>query len=102
MKIIMYGTEICPDCVAAKAQLEKNPAVELDYRSITKDTATMKEFLAHRDHDKLFKPVIEGGRIGIPFFILENQIQTFDIADFLDEIQLQKEKTACSIDGTGC
>lgn len=66
MKIIMYGTEICPDCVAAKAQLGELTAVELDYRNITGNTATLKEFLRHRDHDEMFQPVKEEGRIGIP------------------------------------
>ncbi|GLB32014.1 hypothetical protein LAD12857_39370 [Lacrimispora amygdalina] len=102
MKIIMYGTEICPDCVAAKAQLGELTAVELDYRNITKNTATLKEFLRHRDHDEMFKPVKEEGRIGIPFFILEDGTQTFDIADFIDDVKAQPVQNACSIDGKGC
>ncbi|RFZ80972.1 glutaredoxin [Lacrimispora amygdalina] len=102
MKIIMYGTEICPDCVAAKAQLGELTAVELDYRNITKNTATLKEFLSHRDHDEMFKPVKEEGRIGIPFFILEDGTQTFDIADFIDDVKAQPVQNACSIDGKGC
>ncbi len=102
MKIIMYGTEICPDCVAAKAQLEVVTAVELDYRNITKNTATLKEFLHHRDHDEMFKPVMEEGRIGIPLFILEDGTQTFDIADFMDDVESQPVPNACSIDGKGC
>ncbi|MDW2796751.1 glutaredoxin [Clostridium boliviensis] len=102
MKIIMYGTEICSDCVAAKAQLGNHAAIELDYRNITENTATMKEFLIHRDHDEMFKPIIEAGKIGIPLFILEDGTQTFDLADFMDEIKAQPVKNACSIDGKGC
>ena len=102
MKIIMYGTEICPDCVAAKAQLEEVTAAQLDYRNITRNTATLKEFLRHRDHDEMFKPVMEEGRIGIPLFILEDGTQTFDIADFMDDVESQPVPNACSIDGKGC
>lgn len=102
MKIIMYGTEICPDCVAAKAQLGELTAVELDYRNITGNTATLKEFLRHRDHDEMFQPVKEEGRIGIPLFILEDGTQTFDIADFMDDVKSQSVPNACSIDGKGC
>ena len=102
MKIIMYGTEICPDCVAAKAQLGELNTVELDYRNITENTATLKEFLSHRDHDEMFKPVMEEGRIGIPLFILEDGTQTFDIADFIDDVKSQPIQNACSIDGKGC
>ncbi len=31
MKIIMYGSEICPDCVHAKDILDKRTDIELDY-----------------------------------------------------------------------
>ncbi|MGC6177153.1 glutaredoxin-related protein [Lacrimispora sp. 38-1] len=102
MKIIMYGTEICSECAAAKAQLGNLTAVELDYRSITENTATLKEFLRHRDHDEVFKPIIEEGKIGIPLFILEDGTQTFDMADFMDEIKSRPVQNACSIDGKGC
>lgn len=102
MKIIMYGTEICPDCVAAKAQLGELTAAQLDYRNITENTATLKEFLRHRDHDEMFKPILEEGRIGIPLFILEDGTQTFDIADFIDDVKFQPVQNACSIDGKGC
>ena len=57
---------ICPDCVLAKTRLEAaSDAIELDYRDITGSTKTLKEFLALRDHDELFAPVVEAGRIGI-------------------------------------
>ena len=102
MKIIMYGTEICPDCVAAKAQLGELTTAQLDYRNITENTATLKEFLRHRDHDEMFQPVKEEGRIGIPLFILEDGTQTFDIADFIDDVKPQPVQNACSIDGKGC
>ena len=102
MKIIMYSAEFCPDCVAAKAELAAFPTVELDYRDITKDIKTLKEFLSYRDHEEMFAPVIKAGGIGIPFFILEDNTRTFEINDFLDtEISVQTGDS-CSIDGKGC
>lgn len=83
MKVIMYGTEICPDCVEAKEQLKNFSDIELDYKDITKTTTLLKEFLSHRDHDAVFKEVIEGGRIGIPFFILEDGTKTFELSDLI-------------------
>ena len=102
MKVIMYSTEICPDCVAAKAELEDISAIELDYRNIIKSTATLKEFLFHRDHDEMFAPVIKAGGIGIPFFILEDHTQTFEINDYLGSEGSVQTGNACSVDGKGC
>lgn len=103
MKVIMYGAEICPDCVEAKEFMKNNLDIELDYRNITESTTILKEFLSYRDHDKVFEPVIEGGRIGIPFFILEDGTKTFDLTDFMevDETDREPVVNACSIDGKG-
>ncbi|WFR55668.1 glutaredoxin domain-containing protein [Anaerocolumna sp. AGMB13025] len=101
MKITMYGTPICTECVAAKAKLETCKEVELDYREITKSTAILKEFLSYRDHDEIFAPIMEEGKIGIPFFILENNTKTFDIYEFLNEEKPVQTADSCSIDGKG-
>ncbi len=101
MKVIMYGTGICPDCVEAKEILEKRSEVELDYRDITKDTKTMKEFLSYRDHNSLFEPVVREGRIGIPFFRLEDGTETFELSDIVAEYGSGVSATSCSLDGKG-
>ena len=87
MKVIMYGADICPDCVAAKEQLKNNTNIELEYRNITERVATLKEFLAYRDHDEIFVPIKEAGKIGIPFFILEDGSKTFELSDFIDIVE---------------
>ncbi len=84
MKIVMYGTGICPDCVEAKEQLSNCANIELDYRDITETTATLKEFLSYRDHEAIFSAVIEEGKIGIPFFILEDGTKTFEVFEYAD------------------
>lgn len=106
MKVTIYGTEICPDCVKAKKDLTALPDIELEYKNITGDTATLKEFLAYRDNDELFKEVKEAGRIGIPFFILENGEKTFDIGNYVElPVAIEEAVTPaadfCSIDKKG-
>lgn len=103
MKIIMYGAEICPDCVEAKDQLKSYRDIELDYRNITKDTRTLKEFLSYRDHEKMFDSIIEDGKIGIPLFILEDGTKTFEIYNYLniEKTNLEQIANSCSIDGKG-
>ncbi|PKM51414.1 MAG: glutaredoxin [Firmicutes bacterium HGW-Firmicutes-7] len=103
MKITMYGTEICPDCVVAKQQMKENHNIELDYRNITEEISTLKEFLAYRDQEEIFAPVIAAGKIGIPFFILEDETKTFDISNYIEikKTDLEKHVNACSLDGRG-
>lgn len=85
MKIVMYGSRICIDCVRAEEELLKRRDIELDYKVITQDTKTLKEFLAYRDNEDMFDVVIERGLIGIPFFILEDGTKTFDIRPYIGE-----------------
>ena len=97
----MYGSEICSDCVEAKKQLNGLQGIELDYRSITATTDTMKEFLAYRDKDEMFATIKADNRIGIPFFLLEDGTKTFDITQYVDVI-MQKTPSSCSIDKRNC
>jgi glutaredoxin-related protein len=105
MKITMYGTEICSDCVKAKKSLTALNDIELEYKNITGDTATLKEFLAYRDSDSIFQEVKSSGRIGIPFFILENGEKTFDLGQYIDLpaeiIDTENSGSSCSIDKKG-
>ncbi len=101
MKITMYGAPICPDCVEAKAILEQRVDIELDYRNITESTKTLKEFLAYRDHEALFEDILREGKIGIPFFILEDGTKTFDALDILNLEKAEQIQSACSVDAKG-
>lgn len=105
MKITMYGTEICSDCVKAKKALTACGGIELEYKNITGDTATLKEFLAFRDKEDMFLEIKEEGRIGIPFFILENGEKTFDISRYVELPQIKGDfihtLNVCSIDNPG-
>lgn len=105
MKITMYGAEICPDCVEAKSLLSKNSNIELDYRNITESTSILKEFLSYRDNEKMFDPIKENGKIGIPLFILEDGSKTFELSDIIDTSQLKENSStnlnSCSLDGRG-
>jgi glutaredoxin-related protein len=83
MRVIMYGADICPDCVEVKAILASAAAIQVEFRDITGSTKTLKEFLTFRDHDPMFDPVKTAGGIGIPFFILEDNRKTFEVDDLL-------------------
>lgn len=74
----VYGAEICIDCRNYKA-IQKNRGFEAEYIDIIANTDNMKEFLRIRDCDSLFDAVRERGGIGIPLFVREDGIKTFDI-----------------------
>lgn len=104
MKITMYGAPICGDCVVAKEELLKKPEVTLDYRNITESTKTLKEFLSYRDKEEMFAPIREQGKIGIPFFLLEDGTKTFDIDKYVTVDLTRRdmdEKSFCTLDGKG-
>ncbi len=100
MKVIMYGADICINCLEAKELLIDTDII-LEYRNITESTTIMKEFLAYRDKESIFHDVKEAGRIGIPFFILEDGSKTFDTADFIENKKSENTINACSLDGKG-
>lgn len=103
MKVIMYGTDICPDCVEAKEHLKDHTDIELDYKNITEKITTLKEFLSYRDNDELFIPIKEAGKVGIPFFILEDGTKTFEVSDIIKNTKTSSsnQASACSLDGKG-
>ena len=74
----VYGTDICIDCGNYKA-IQKSRGFEAEYIDITADTANLKEFLAMRDQEDLFAGVRENHGIGIPLFVREDGVKTFDI-----------------------
>lgn len=63
--LIIYGSDLCPDCIQCKAELDK-AGIAYEYRSVTEKLSYMKEFLSLRDKESVFNPVRESGKIGIP------------------------------------
>lgn len=102
MKVTMYGAPICSECVAAKAKLEADNRIVLEYKNIVENTMLLKEFLAYRDSEAMFQVVKNAGKIGIPFFILEDGTKTFNTIELTNKIIGSQEVNACSVDGKGC
>lgn len=75
--IMMYGTDLCPDCVAAKKALEDN-GIDYKYINITESLGSMKQFLKLRDTKDAFSEVRGSGTIGIPALIVSPTEITLD------------------------
>lgn len=70
MKLIIYGSDICGDCLDTKEYLQSHAEgnIQYNYFDITKSTANLKRFLKMRDTMELFREVRENHIIGIPLF----------------------------------
>jgi glutaredoxin-related protein len=78
----VYGSDICIDCRNYKA-IQKSRGFEAEYVDITANTQNLREFLHFRDSEEMFAPVRERGGIGIPLFVREDGVKTFEIDEAL-------------------
>ena len=80
----VYGSELCPDCIECKFNLERNN-IEYENKDITKNLKYMKEFLRLRDKDTTFDDAKDNGYIGIPALLTDDGKLTLDWESFFTE-----------------
>jgi len=66
----IYGSEMCPDCINCKNDLEK-AGVKYVYLNISENLLFLKQFLKLRDEKEVFAEVKATGKIGIPCVVDE-------------------------------
>lgn len=101
----VYSSDICVDCRNFKA-IQKNRGFEVEYVDITENTMNLREFLGIRDCASIFDEVKQRGGIGIPLFVMDDNM-TFDINEALSWIgqksveddEIVEKIMACSIHG---
>lgn len=82
MKVIMYGTNACPDCVEAE-QLLKEKNIKFLYLESSNNIGNLKRFLQLRDTNPIFDEVKKAGSVGVPCFQFEDGTLTLDVNDVL-------------------
>lgn len=82
MSIIIYGSELCPDCRGTK-ELFDEKKVDYVFKDITKELGNLKEFLAIRDTSACYDSVKQQQGIGIPCIVKEDESVTLDPQDVL-------------------
>ncbi len=102
----IYGSKLCPDCVAFKKALDANGA-GYEFVDITESMQKLKEFLKKRDTDPVFADARENGYVGIPALADESGSITLDWEKYLSDNGMDADGgiqtgAACRIDGTGC
>ena len=74
----VYGADICIDCRNYKA-IQQKRGFEAEYIDIVESTQNLREFLEIRDSDPVFDQVKARHGIGIPLFVREDGVKTFDM-----------------------
>ena len=85
MKIIMFGTNACKDCVEAVKALDERQA-DYMYMEFSESTANLKRFLKLRDTEAIFDEVRKAGNIGVPCFKLSDGTLTLSLDEVLAKL----------------
>lgn len=103
--IIVYGSEMCPDCIACKKNFDANN-IEYEFKDINKSLYILKDFLIYRDREPVFNRLKEIHDIGLPACVKEDGTVFTDWESYLKEKGLtvipMKKGQSCSISGKGC
>ena len=78
----IYGSKLCPDCVACCQQLEA-AKVPFEYCDFAESLNVLKEFLKLRDENRIFDDVRDAGKIGIPCIIRDDGTLTLRWDEFI-------------------
>ena len=79
MKI--YGSMLCPDCVKCLGDLDR-AGVSYEYLDFSQSLLSLKEFLAIRDREEVFRAIKDNGKIGIPCIVCSDGTVTLDWNEF--------------------
>ena len=78
----IYGSMLCPDCVKCLEDLD-HAGASYEYLDFSKNLLALKEFLAIRDREVIFRPVKEDGKIGIPCIVCPDGSVTLNWEGFM-------------------
>jgi glutaredoxin-related protein len=101
----VYGSEMCPDCKACKANFEAN-GIDFEFIDINTSLHNLAAFLKLRDTKPVFEKWKAVGDIGIPGIVGEDGEVFTDWESYLKEkgfpVTYRESGKACSITGKGC
>ena len=77
-RIALYGSRLCHDTVET-VRLFNTHGISYEYFDINENMDNLRTFLRMRDHRPEFAAVREGGGIGIPCIIVDNDRFCFKV-----------------------
>ena len=90
MKVVMYGTKACPDCVEAEEILKEKGIFKFCSSGWPVNIGYLKRFLTLRDTNPIFDEVKENHWVGVPCFQFQDGSLSLDI----DEVVKRAEEEA--------
>lgn len=78
MNVKVIGSHLCPGTLYALNKLSEAKA-SINFVNLSSSLTDLKEYLKARDTDPLFNDAKANGRVGIPYFILEDGTTTHDL-----------------------
>ncbi len=101
----IYGSEMCPDCVACKENFDYY-GVKYEFLDINTSLKTLKEFLILRDKEAVFDHLKAIHDIGLPALVREDGTVFTDWEAYLQEMGKEviwsHRSESCSLDHKGC
>jgi len=79
----LYGSMLCPDCVACRKALDE-AGIAYTFLDFGEKLANLKDFLKLRDQSPLFDQAKKDGKIGIPCILDGEGNLTLQWEDFLN------------------
>lgn len=83
--IKVYGSMLCPDCVACVAAM-KERNLDFEFYDFKDSLKFLKEFLRLRDTSELFNEIRENDKIGIPCIVKEDGSILLDWMECLESM----------------
>ncbi|MGR7952976.1 glutaredoxin domain-containing protein [Finegoldia sp. P2-F-LR] len=77
MKLKLYMSEKCPDCVDA-IEILKNANIDYEEINITDSMKNLKEFFTYRDNRKEFESIVKDNKVGVPMITDGEKIVFFE------------------------
>lgn len=77
MKLKLYMSEKCPDCVDA-IEIFKNANIDYQEINITDSMKNLKEFFTYRDNRKEFESIVKDNKVGVPMITDGEKIVFFE------------------------
>ena len=82
----IYGSMMCPDCVACRKDLDE-AGIAYEYLDFAEDLRNLKAFLVLRDSNPAFEQVRAEGKIGIPCILREDGTVTLQWSEYVGQAE---------------
>ena len=85
--IKIYGSMLCPDCVACRKALDEGN-VPYEYLDFGDCLQNLKDFLKLRESEPVFDEARREGKIGIPCILREDGSVTLDWSEYVSQTEV--------------